>query len=137
MSRVGRLAGAIVVETGDEVYLVGNPKVPCEWARHGLEPPREIDAVARPFVRMVRRGAFAVAPPLLELETEGEALARLLSEIFVIERTGSVSDRLWRLVIGQTEEDDQSPPEIIAARWLAEIPRPLWHVVRGAVLRCT
>lgn len=136
MARVGRLAGAIVAETGGEIYLVGNPKVPCDWARHGLEPAPEIDALARPFVRLVRRGEFAIAPPQLALELEGEALARLVRDIFVIERTGSVSERMWRVVTGQT--DDEAPvADLIPARWLAEVPPSLWQIVRDAVLRCT
>jgi hypothetical protein len=136
MARVGRLAGAIVAETGGAVYLVGNLKVPCDWATHGFEPPGEIDALARPYIRLSPCRAVAVAPPCLALELEGEALPRLLRDVFVIERTGSVSERMWRLVTAQTD-DDARIPDVVPARWLAEVPRSLWQIVRDAVLRCT
>jgi hypothetical protein len=165
MARVGRLAGAILAETGGAYYLVGNPKQPCDWRAAGFEPPGELDACVRPAVPLVRCPATApaiaadreLAPaaplvletPVLELDVEGEALAALLAGCFVIPRTGSVSERLWRLVIGQTDETDQTdqtdeaggdpapPPATIAARWLGELPPTIWRIVRDSVLRCT
>ena len=133
MARVGRLAGAIVAETGGAVYLVGNLKVPCDWAAHGFEPPGETDA---PFVRLSPCRAVAISPPVLTLELEGEALPRLLQDVFVITRTGSVSERMWRLAIGQTD-DDAPTADVIPARWIAEAPTALWQIVRDTVLRCT
>jgi hypothetical protein len=135
MARVGRLAGAILAETGGDYYLVGNPKQPCDWRAAGFEPPAEIDARARPALRLVRCGAPALAAPVLELDVEGETLAHLLADVFVIARTGSVSERLWRLVTGQS--DDADPPAAIAARWLGEVPPAVWQLVRDTVLRCT
>jgi len=132
MARVGRLAGAIVAETGGAVYLVGNLKVPCDWAAHGFEPPAETDAS---IVRLSPCRAVEISPRL-ELELEGEALPRLLRDVFVITRTGSVSERMWRLAIGQTE-DDEPVADVIPARWIAEVPTALWQIVRDTVLRCT
>ena len=112
MARVGRLAGAILAETGGDYYLVGHPKVPCDWRASGFEPPREItgviDARVTPVVRLARAGAAppALGSPVLVVETEGEALARLLADAFVIRRTGSVSERLWRLAIGKADDSD-------------------------------
>lgn len=137
MARVGRLAGAILAETGGDYYLVGNPKQPCDWRAAGFEPPVEIDARVRPAIRLARAGQPVLAPPVLALDVEGEALARVLGDSFVIPRTGSVSERLWRLVIGQTEDDDAVVPDVVPARWLAEVPPPIWQIVRDAVLRCT
>jgi hypothetical protein len=139
MARVGRLAGAILAETAGDYYLVGNPKQPCDWRAAGFEPPAEIDARARPAVQLARCGAPALAAPVLVLELEGEALPRLLADAFVIPRTGSVSERLWRLVIGQPDasDDESRPPDVVAARWLGEMPPAVWHIVRDAVLRCT
>ena len=157
MARVGRLAGAILAETGGDYYLVGNPKEPCDWRAAGFEPPVashgsagarstpggsaesiEIAARTRPVQRLARCGVPALAAPLLVLEVEGEALARLLAGAFVIERTGSVSERLWRLVIGSSDEpDDPPPPDAIAARWLGEMPPAIWNIVRDTVLRCS
>ena len=162
MARVGRLAGAILAETRGDYYLVGNPKQPCDWRAAGFEPPIDIDerseswgrgpagcaggegarplsidARVRPAVRLARCGAPALAAPVIELDVEGEPLARLLAERFVIARTGSVSERLWRLAIGLADDTDDEPPAVIAARWLGEVPPAIWQIVRDAVLRCT
>jgi hypothetical protein len=140
MARVGRLAGAILAETGGDYYLVGNPKVPCDWRAAGFEPPGELDARARPSVRLARLAASgppALGVPQLTVEVEGEALARLLAAAFVIPRTGSVSERLWRLVIGEDDEHDRELSDVISARWLGEVPPAIWNIVRDAVLRCT
>jgi hypothetical protein len=142
MARVGRLAGAIVAETGDDHFLVGNPKQPCDWRAAGFEPPAELDARVRPVVRLARCGTPVLAAPVVELDVEGEALACLLADAFVIARTGSVSERLWRLVIGGSDEPDDPAslpglPGAIAARWLGEIPPAIWQIVRDTVLRCT
>jgi hypothetical protein len=135
MARVGRIAGAILAETGGRYFLVGNTKMPCDWAAAGFEPPVEIDALKRPYLALVRIGSVDIGPHLT-LELEGEDLARRLSECFVIRRTGSVSERLWRLVVGGDEEDDAPAAQTIEARWLGEMPVRVWQVVQDTVLRC-
>ncbi|HEU4726469.1 MAG TPA: hypothetical protein VFT22_01210 [Kofleriaceae bacterium] len=157
MARVGRLAGALLAETGGDHYLVGHPKVPCDWRAAGFEPPGEVDARIQPVIRLRRlagREVAPLAPPLLTIEIEGEPLGRLLAERFVIARTGSVSERLWRLVVGDRSEDDGdeeaggggadpsgaahgAPPGIVPARWIGELPAAIWQIVRDTVLRCT
>lgn len=137
MARVGRLAGALLAETEGAFYLVGNPKVPCDFPACGFEPPPEIDARVRPFLRLAPVRAIELVPPVVTLEVEGEALPRRLADAFVIERTGSVSERLWRLVIGQSEEDDVPTGDVVAARWLGEVPPVIWKIVRDTVLRCS
>lgn len=137
MARVGRLAGAMLVHTGNELYLVGNTKRPCDFAAAGIEPPGEIDAVKRPYLRLSPTRPIEIAPPYLTLELEGEPLVQLLSERLLVQRTGSTSERLWRLITGQTEDDDEPATPITSARWLGEIPQPLWNIVRDTVLRCS
>jgi hypothetical protein len=137
VARVGRLAGAIIAETRGDHFLVGNPKQPCDWPAAGFEPPGELDARVRPVVRLVACGAPVLAAPVLELELEGEPLADLLADRLVIARTGSVSERLWRLVIGRGDEVDEVSPITIPARWLGELPPAIWQIVRDTVLRCT
>jgi hypothetical protein len=135
MAQVGRLAGAILAETGGEFFLIGNTKEPCDFEAAGFESPGEIDALERPYIRLTPRRAVELAAPCLRLDLEGEALAVLLAERLLIERNASVSDRLWRLLIdpGGQEELPEDPVE---ARWLAEIPAPIWGIVRDSVLRC-
>jgi hypothetical protein len=135
MARVGRLAGALLVETRGDFFLVGNTKEPCDWAAHGFEAPPKIDATERPWLRLEQVAEASVAGPHLVLELEGEALAQELARRMLIERNGSVSDRLWRLALGVDDEDDV-PSEGFSARWLVEVPEPVWRVVRDAVLRC-
>jgi hypothetical protein len=127
MARVGRLAGAILAESHGEYFLVGDTKSPCDWKAAGFEPPVALDALKAPFVRLARCGEVSLGTSHLVMDLEG----------FVIERNGSVSDRLWRLVIqrGDTESTDE-PEGAVDARWLGEIPSPLWQIVRDTVLRC-
>ena len=136
MARVGRLAGALLAETGGEFFLVGNTKEPCDFEAAGFESPGEIDALERRYIRLAPRRAVELAAPYLRLELEGEALAALLAERLLIERNASVSDRLWRLLIDPSGQEELPEGEEVDARWLAEIPAPIWGIVRGSVLRC-
>ncbi len=137
MALVGRLAGAILAETEGQFFLVGNPKEPCDFAGVGFEPPGVIDAMARPFTRLAPLRPVPVPLPYLTMDVEGEALARLLVDRFVIQRNGSVSDRLWRLVMDPKREGHVAPDSRMDARWLGEIPAEIWQIVRETVLKCT
>ncbi|MGH8548854.1 MAG: hypothetical protein ACRERU_09695 [Methylococcales bacterium] len=136
MARVGRLAGALLAETEGRYFLIGNTKEPCDFRAAGFEPPAEIDALKRAYVELYAVGTMRVIPPWFTLDLEGEALARLLAHRFLIERNGSVSDRLWRIVFGMDEENEAPDVEAIDAHWLAEIPDGVWQIVRDSVLRC-
>jgi hypothetical protein len=137
MSRVGRLAGAILAESAGDYFLVGNLKRPCDFPAAGFEKPAaEIDALARPYVRLARSGPLVVPGPWLEMSQEGEVLLQALSARLLIERNGSVSDRLWRLILSNDPDAEPDPGAIINARWLGEVPGHLWHMVRETVLKC-
>ncbi len=132
-TRVSRLAGAILLEADGQHYLVGNTKEPCDFAAAGFEPPAQpIDAMARPFVRLAQVRPVTLRAPVLTLDLAGEAAAARLAAAFVIERNGSVSERLWRLVVG-----DDARPDDIDARWLGQMPAQVWQVVRDTVLKCS
>jgi hypothetical protein len=128
MSRVGRLAGALLVETEGAWYLIGHLKEPCDFAAAGFTPPADVDARAPTGLRLEPLGDVAMARPWLELAVEGEALVPLCARRLLVERTGLVSERLWRLV---TEHGGAQ------ARWLGEVPDQVWNLVRDAVLRCS
>jgi hypothetical protein len=136
MARVGRLAGALLAETGGEFFLIGNTKEPCDFEAAGFEPPEEIDALERRYIKLAPRRAVELAAPYLRLDLEGEPLAALLAERLLIERNASVSDRLWRLLIDPSGQEELPADEAVDARWLAEIPAPIWEIVRDTVLRC-
>ena len=139
MSQVGRLAGAILAESDGQYYLVGDLKEPCDFLAAGFEPPGEINAVERPFIKLTptRARTIEFSSPRLRLEIEGEALPRLLAERLLIQRNGSVSDRLWRVIIhNQPQSSAQSGSEI-DARWLGELPGHVWQIVRDQMLKCS
>jgi hypothetical protein len=136
MARVGRLAGAILAETGGEFFLVGNTKEPCDFEAAGFESPGEIDALERRYIRLAPRRAVELAAPYLRLELEGEELAALLAERLLIARNASVSDRLWQLLMDPSGQEEVPEDDAVDARWLSEIPAPIWGIVRDTVLRC-
>lgn len=136
MALVGRLAGAILAETDGQYFLVGNPKEPCDFTSVGFESPGAIDALERPFIKLLPLRPVQVPHPYLTMDIEGEALARILVDRFVIQRNGSVSDRLWRLVTDPTQEHRAAVSGTIDARWLGEIPAEIWGIVRETVLKC-
>jgi hypothetical protein len=137
MARVGRLAGAIVAHTGSDYFLVGNTKRPCDWEAVGFEPPVGIDATKNPYLRLAPREPVDLPGPWLTVEVEGEELARRLAERLVIARTGSISERLWRLVTGKEDDDGDEVRCDVDARWLVETPMRFWSIVQEAVLRCS
>jgi hypothetical protein len=137
MARVGRLAGALLVETEGRYFLVGNTKEPCDFRALGVQPPAEIDAHKHAVLPLVASGPIPLGATSLAIALEGEALAERLAACFVIRRTGSVSERLWRLVTGTDEGDDEPPSGVIDARWLGEMPLSVWRVVQDTVLRCS
>jgi hypothetical protein len=134
MARVGRLAGAILAETAGRYFLVGDLKEPCDFAREGFEPPGDRDVRVHPYCELTATQPVVVAPPVLIVTLEGDALAQRLAAFLVIKRNGSVSERLWRLIT-QPERHDAAAE--IDAGWLATIPPEVWQIVQESVLRCT
>ena len=133
MSRVCRLAGAIVAETEGQYFLIGNLKRPCDFAAAGFERP-PLDGR---YVPLQRSGEVNLRGPWLAMGVEGEAVARALADRLLIERNGSVSDRLWRLILSDDPDADEPGEDaVIDARWLGEMPPHVWRVVRDAVLKC-
>jgi hypothetical protein len=135
MARVSRMAGAILAETRGEFFLIGNIKEPCNFEKQGFEKPRG-DAMNCPYVRLTAKHELLIAAPFLVVDFEGESLARVLAERFLIERNGSVSERLWRLVTDPSGEEEPLPKEGLICQWLVELPSEIWQIVRDSVLRC-
>jgi hypothetical protein len=130
---LSRLAGAILAETAGQAFLVGNTKVPADFAAAGFAAPPNIDALLTPALPLVRlRDVPASSPRLLLPVTAADpaAAAAHIAALFVIARNGSVSDRLWRLVLGERSGD-------VEATWLGQMPLPVWQLVRESVLRCS
>ena len=118
-------------------FLVGDTKVPCDWAAAGFERPADRDAKVERYVRLVPIGSPALDAPTLQLFIDGEPAVRVIADRLLVARNGAVSDRLWRLILGEDEANTRSAPrDDVDARWLAEMPAHVWDVVRDAVLKC-
>jgi hypothetical protein len=131
MARIGRLAGALLIESEGAWHLVGHLKQPCDFAAAGFARPDDVDARAPAGIRLEVHGAPRLAPPWLVLPVDGEAVVPLAAARLLVERTGLVSERLWRMI------GDGASGEAIDARWLGEMPAHVWDLVRDAVLRCS
>jgi len=136
MARAGRLAGAILLHTGEDYFLVGATKEPCDFVAAGFDSPGELDLGKQRYIKLTPRRMIEVSEPCLVFQLEGEALAATLGDRLLIERNGSVSERLWRLLFDPSGEEEPPPDGIVNARWLTEMPAELWAIVRDAVLRC-
>ena len=134
MARVRRLKGAILARTEDRYFLVGSPKEPLDFAAEGFKDPGQIEAPRVPYIELfaTQKPSKGEAETLL-LDLEGEALARKLALSFMIERNGSISERLWHLV---TETTEKKVGEAFDVNWLSETPEDVWDIVRDSVLRC-
>jgi hypothetical protein len=133
MARVGRLAGAILAETEGRYYLVGELKEPCDFGRAGFADPGERGEGSLVYRALTPIGPVVLEPPVVVIGLEGEALAGRLVEFLVIQRNGSVSERLWRLI---TAPEGQGATGEVDARWLGELPPAVWQIVQESVLRC-
>jgi len=140
MARVGRLAGGLLLETrlaGKPAwFLVGDTKVPCDWLAAGFEPPRERDVIRERFIQLDVQGAPTLTGTTLSLGLEGVEAAQAIGERLTVDRNGSVSERLWGLILGE-DEVEQASGRAIPCAWLCEMPKSVWDVVREAVLKCT
>lgn len=137
-ARVTRLAGAILLEDAGRFFLIGNTKEPCNWHEAGFHTPKEIDAAKQACLRLVPCREISIPSPSLAITSSesAEALAEILAHRFLIRRNGSVSERLWRIVTGETEEHGLLSTESIEASWLVSIPDRIWDIVRDTALKC-
>jgi hypothetical protein len=140
MARVGRLAGGLLLETrlGSRAawFLVGDTKVPCDWPAAGFAPPPERDVIRERFIQLEVRGAPSLTGTTLSVALDGVEAARVVGERLTVNRNGSVSERLWGLILGE-DEVEQPTGRVIPCGWLCEMPTAVWDAVREAVLKCT
>ncbi len=135
MALIGRMAGSLIAETQGQYYMIGDIKVPCDFTARGLIAPGERNVLAQPYLRLEVPGVFQWDEGArLSCPLEGEALAQRLVDIFLILRNGSVSERLWRLVLSYSKTVE---PELHDGTWLIQMPIGIWDIVRDQVLRCS
>ena len=130
---VTRLAGAILLQTQGEYFLVGDLKEPCDFVQHGFERPAPGAADQKqPYIRLKAVSKVNSDEEVtLIMEGQGEALAQLLFKRFVILRNHSVSERLWRVAAGAADAQGR-----VDARWLEQMPDDVWEIVRENILKC-
>jgi hypothetical protein len=139
-TRISRLAGAILMESAGQFFLLGNTKEPCDWLRAGFEQPSEADDIQGSFIPLKTLSFVRNDSPCLSLsasERSPEELAQMLAKRFLISRNGSVSERLWRVVIGEVDSGNAVLTRDIDVNWLADVPDYVWNIVRDAVLKCS
>lgn len=139
-SVVGRLHGALLLTGDGRYWLIGNTKEPCRWSAHGLEDPGIVDAIKNPVIelRATTGQAFEVVGDRLESSHSADQLCGTLIRRMLITRNASVSERLWRLVLGHDVDafETVGGPQVAHVDWLCEMPERIWDIVRDTVLRC-
>ncbi|HET9958579.1 MAG TPA: hypothetical protein VFQ61_28990 [Polyangiaceae bacterium] len=150
---LGRISGALLLQrptplpegaAGFEYYLIGDTKRPCNWEALGFVAPPQRDPLREPWLKLVPlsfqglSGKLPFQGPVLRLPHADQAAVELLARRLLVPRNGSVSERLWRLVLGAEDDEDvlESPSELDAG-WLLEMPERLWAIVQRAVLTCS
>ena len=88
------------------------------------------------FIQLDVQGAPTLTGTTLSLGLEGVEAAQAIGERLTVDRNGSVSERLWGLILGE-DEVEQASGRAIPCAWLCEMPKSVWDVVREAVLKCT
>ncbi len=137
---LSRLAGALLLTADGGSILIGNTKEPCDWQQAGFEQPAELQTGSS-GVRVLQRIGNPQQPasPVLFVHADGqsaEAVAAILANRFLIRRNSSVSDRLWRIVIGINDESPNDSPIHSDVSWLVAMPEQVWNIVRDAALKC-
>ena len=138
IARSARLAGAVLIECSGQFFLVGRTKEPCNWESIGFTPPPEMLAGESPVAALSAVCSVQVTEPCLVFDWPGDAesLAQALAKRLLIQRNASVSERLWRLVTGDGDEESAPAYRELDATWLVRMPEPVWNIVRETVLRC-
>ena len=138
MSRVSRLAGALLVESGEQYRLVGETKRPIDWEAEGFQAP-EFAAVSdsqKPDWLSLQRivdEPYVASGPSLAVSGANDELCLAMKRCFVIRRNGSISERLWELVLDGSKVEADGRYQ---AEWLVAMPESVWEIVRDSVLRC-
>ena len=163
ISKVTRLAGAILAETNGEYYLVGELKEPCDFSQHGFEQPIESlsfpnasvgnpdEDVNGPPTKTFGGDSSGISPNNLskykKLKVTGDVLLDE-SEFLEMETQGEqLAELLFkRFVILRNHSvsdrlwrvvtSQKNPDNKVDARWLEQMPDEVWEIVRESVLKC-
>jgi hypothetical protein len=134
MAQIARLAGALLAHSQGKYYLIGDTNRPCDFADSGFEAPSGRDAMKHPIIELKAVAPVPLEPTVLSVSLEGSALLQLLVERMLVERDASVSEPLWSLITGESDETPDMPGEL-EAEWFVQMPKRVWDAVREGVLR--
>jgi hypothetical protein len=133
MAQIARLAGALLAHTDGRYYLIGDTTADCDFADVGFQAPSApIDARKRLYIELKAVAPVPLEPTVISVSVEGSALVQLLVER-MLDAGGAVSDELWSLIVGESEDTPDVPGEL-EAEWFVQMPKRVWDVVREGVL---
>jgi len=133
MAELSRMAGAILIKSREQYFLVGDLKEPCDFNEKGFEDPGSIDPLVKPYTELSVSANPQMSGSVLQVDVEGDELCRIISERLLIKRNGSVSNRLWDLIMDGIEKKEP----VMKADWLVRMPDNIWNIVREEILRCS
>ena len=141
MALVSRLGGSLLVTISTSYFVVGELKRPVDWPAEGFEPPVHLSAGLEDEGERLPWFEISGSPPSdrgiclsLDDEYDSRSLCDELHKRMTIQRNGSVSERLWDLVMDHSTSIDE---QRVDGRWLVETPIAVWDMVRDSMLRCS
>lgn len=132
MTKIGRFHGAILVETSGGYFLVGDLKEPADFAAGGFTEPDEISPLENKYLPLHVTAEIVIPAAEFVCSQSGPELLESIFHRLVIKRNGSVSMRLWNLLL-DTDESETDVPDI---SWLFSMPDEIWEIVQDQILRC-
>lgn len=132
MTKLGRLHGAILIEIDNQYFLVGDLKEPADFEAAGFADPGEILPLQNHFIALSVNGKIKISEHEFTCKQSGDEFLEKAFHRFVIKRNGSVSNRLWNLLLN-TQGRNVTVSDI---SWLFEMPDSVWEIVQDQILRC-
>ena len=131
---LGRLGGAMLVQSANEYYLIGKPKQPVDFSEYGFEAPGEYENFTQLTVEDAAKTAD-IKYDMLSSVSAGE-FALAIYQRFAIYRNSSISERLVSYVTSKSQRVAHNGGEFTDVRWLAAMPQESWEIIRDSLLKC-
>ena len=141
MALVSRLGGSLLVKSSSRYFIVGELKRPVDWSAEGYQPPAHLSAGQEDDCQRLPWFEVSGCPaPGHEVcislggAHDSHTLCDELHKRLTIRRNGSVSERLWDLVMDHSRSTAEGH---IDGTWLVDTPMAVWDMVRESMLRCS
>ncbi|MFZ8932473.1 MAG: precorrin-3B C(17)-methyltransferase [Bacteriovoracaceae bacterium] len=133
-STLGLLEGALILNSKDKLFLIGEFKTPCNLDDWGLEV---LEVYKEGKIRELKKKDHYKEIEMNYLCTgEGIELAFNLYEKMAIKRNNSISTRLRKLIEDKSQRVEVNNQEYFDIRWLCLNPVGVWEMIREEVLKC-